>query len=212
MQLARFFLGQFRVDFSQAPIHRVELAFDRFPAPGGALPVDVPGFQAEDGPQDLLAAGGRLLGELVGPALQEERNVDERIVVQAHDMLDARLRIPQGPFGQGTPGQLLINDRGFQAAALGDLELQCGGFTARQAADDSVDAVLVGEGEGHFRHFGLQVDHGLVAFAGLAEQHPGDRIQQGRLTGPVRAGDACQVEAAEIHFDRRIIRKETGEL
>jgi hypothetical protein len=78
---------------------------------GGAFPVELPGFQTEDGSQDLLAAGGRLLGKLVGAPLQEERDVDEGFIVQAKNLLDARLGIAQGAFGKRAPGARTIDGR-----------------------------------------------------------------------------------------------------
>ena len=49
-------------------------------------------------PEDLLALGGGLVGELVGAALDEEGAVDEGVVVHADDAvylgLDSRMLLP----------------------------------------------------------------------------------------------------------------------
>ncbi len=60
------------------------------------LAVFFPDFQPQDAAQDALAVARALLGELVGLALQEERGVDEGVVIQAQGLLDAQLGLAQG--------------------------------------------------------------------------------------------------------------------
>ena len=80
------FLAQLELDLSQAHIQRTLLPLGGFAMCGSSIPVDLPGFQAEDIPQDILASGRRLLCELVRLPLQKEGNVYEGVIIQAQDL------------------------------------------------------------------------------------------------------------------------------
>ena len=67
------------------------------------------------------------------------------------------------------------------------------------------------EGQRHFRgfHILIQVDH-ITAFAArLTEQHPCDRIQQGRFARAVMTRDAGEIKGVEIKFNGVAIGKKT---
>ncbi len=103
MALARTFLGQFGLDLLHPRLDQVQAGFQAAAMFRRPLAVDLPRLQPEDVPQDLFAARGRLLGELVGLALQEEGNVDEGVVIEPQDLLDARLRLAVGMLGERPP-------------------------------------------------------------------------------------------------------------
>ena len=81
------------------------------------------------------------------------------------------------------------------------MELQDATLATRQNALHAVDVVFVGKGEGDFGSVGGGMDQGVIAFASLTEECPGDRVQQRRFARTVGPGDAGQLKAGEIHFD-----------
>ena len=132
--LARGLLRELGVDLRQTALDLPGLLLDLPAARGGAGLIDLPHLQAQDAPQHFLAPGGVLLGELVGLALQEKGGIDECIVIEAQRLLDARLRLADGAFGEGAPG-----------LAVQHLELQQGAFAARQRALDAVGVPFIFE-------------------------------------------------------------------
>ena len=60
-----------------------------------------------------------------------------------------------------------------------DLEFQDAGFTARHDALDSVNILLILKNKDYFGTVARAVDQGVILFACLPKQCPGDGIQQG---------------------------------
>ncbi len=90
--LTRFFLSQLGVNFLQTPIQAGDLRLHLPAALKCPLAVCLPNFQPEDAAQDALAVTRPLLGELIGFALQEERGIDESLIIQAQGLLNAQFR------------------------------------------------------------------------------------------------------------------------
>ncbi len=131
--------------------------------------------------------------------MQEEGDIDERVVIQAKGLLDAGLSLPQGMLGQRPPRT---------GRVIPHLELERSIFASLERADDPVYIGFILERKSHLGGVRLHIDNGFIPFSSLSEKRPRHCIEQGRFAGAVGAGDTGQVEAGEIHFDRVAIRKE----
>jgi len=108
-RLGEFFLigravRELALDLLQAPFQTVDLIPGLSQAVFGPLLKHLPARKAEDIAQDLFALRRRLLGEFVGPPLNEEGRVDERLVVEPKQGLDLALGGPHGGLREAAPG------------------------------------------------------------------------------------------------------------
>jgi hypothetical protein len=149
----------------------------------------------------------RLGGELVGAALGQQRGVDECVVIQPQQTVDAVLCAAHRAFRKAPPG--------FRRRVPGlQLEQREGGFLLDAAlADHQVTR------PGHLklqRHPGLaQVLMDQVVGRGrprLAPQRPGDRIQQRGFPRAVFAGDAGDMDALQVQGIRIAVGEEVVQL
>jgi hypothetical protein len=128
-----------------------------------------------------------LLGKLVGLTLQKEGRVDESLVIHPQSLLDAGLRLSQGPLRQRLPRSILnqkiasiyrcpfpgrwslIPSPRFLATILQYVKLQYGRLVARFGALDAIDVALIAKYEGYLRRIAPRVDQRVIPLARLAE-------------------------------------------
>ena len=206
--LTRSFLGQLGVNFLQTPIQAGDLRLHLPATLKCPLAVCLPHFQPADAAQDALAIARPLLGELIGFALQEERGVDESLIVQAQGLLNAQFRFAQRALGKRFPGLWLpIAGSLMIGWLLKDVKFQQGGFFARLDALHAIGVPFISKSQTNLCNLRLGIDQRVIALARLAEQGPGDGIQQGGFTGAIRSGDAGQIETAKVQLHRITVRK-----
>ncbi len=107
--LARFLFVEFRLDLGDAPVNCVDRIFEFFAFVGCTLFVCFPNLQPKDTAQHVFALAGRLLGEQVGLALQKERGIDERFIIQPQGLLDACLSLARTALAERAPLFAVLN-------------------------------------------------------------------------------------------------------
>ena len=183
------------------------------PLPGRCREAVVP-VEVEDAGEDLLPLPGLLLRELVGAALQEERRVDKRLVVEPERPVHLPLRVGDGALCERAElGRGLVPDLELQTGlprlpALGDVE----------RADDAVALPFEVEDELDLHLARADAEELLVRLAGvgglprLAPDRPRDRVEQGGLPLPVPAREAGDVELVEVErLGGRAVGEEVAE-
>src|SRR5581483_12062336 len=123
--------------------------------------------------------------------LQDERRVDEGLVVHPQHLLDPFLRAANAAFGQRLGVALRVK--------LAELQVRLPGLAASTLPDHLVAAALEVELELH-PHFCLVEADQVVrrVAARLPPQRPGHCVQQGGLSVAVVAGETGDVEPGEI--------------
>ncbi len=167
--------GQFGFDVGQLPVEYLGLCFGGLAPVGGSGLVLVPTVDAQDAGQNLLALVGRLGGELVGLALQQEAGVGEDVVGHAQQAFDGPLGVADARIGQRAPAHLALG-------LVAHVQLQLHRLAHRLAADDAIDGPLQVEDERHLGRLAIAggdaVDDVIVAARpALTEQRPGDAVE-----------------------------------
>ena len=91
--------------------------------------------EPEDAPEHLLPIAGLLFGELVGAPLQEERRVDERVVVEPERRVDHGLRVADRAGGERAErGGLGVPRLEFEARLRASCPRPCGRTSGRRGS------------------------------------------------------------------------------
>ncbi len=163
-----------------------------------------PLVQSKDGSQDFFTLRRLFCSEGVCLALQEERSVDETLIIQPQGIDDLCIGLAQRAFGQDLPAFA-----GCFSVWLLDEEIDLGGFPTGVTAGDTIDLVFVRKVEDHLCGFAGGVDDGFVLRAGFTVERVSDGIQQRGFSGAVSPGDTSQVKTGEIDLNWFAVGSET---
>ena len=159
--------------------------------------------EVQEGDQDLATLLGLALQERVELALGKHDRAGERVVVEAHDLLDRFLDLLD------PPGQRLV--RAFGLSLEHDLRVARDPDGARHPV--ALAAHL--EVEAHREPLG-PVAHELLVLASdprhLSVEREHEGVDQRRLAGPGGPGDGKEVEAVEVECQTLLERREAFEL
>jgi len=194
---------QFVLNLLQALIPKQDLALAFLDKVRSSFAVFLPTVQTKDIAQDALAVRRLLCGEQIRLALQEERSIDESLIIQTQGVLNPGVGFAHRAFGEHLPGGRTV----FSA----DVEFNLAAFAARDGARYAVDLVFISEFQADFRFLTGVVDNSFVAPARLTVQRVGNRVQQGRLARAVLTGDAHQVQPGKINLHRLAVGGKTRE-
>ena len=166
--------------------------------------------EAEDVGEGLLALGRLAGGEAVRLALQHECAVHKCVVAHAEQALHLRLSLRDGALRQ----------RPITVAGCG-LQVHHAGRASSAAAPgvlphNAIRSLPCRKCEGHL-HVGLALVHELIGRGpasavapapGPAPQRPRDRVEQRRLAVAVVAGEAANVNVAQVELRVALVAEE----
>ena len=178
------FFIKFNFNLLHAPIEGLDLSLHGAALLSCTLPVLLPDFQPQDAGENAFAVPWPLLGKLIGFALQEERSVDEGLVVKAQRFRDACFSIAQCTFCERLPAPGLPVESILRIITE-DMEFQCGSFVAGFGAQNPEDITFVAEDEADFSQVLFGINQGIIALACLSKEGPGDCIQQRGFAGAI---------------------------